>query len=105
MRVSALFSARLPPLSGIFFSGNGTARRDLCAAALLGALAAGCAPAKAPPPAVNLTGFPPAFRDGYVAGCDSAKHGGTPRRDETRYTQDRQYAAGWRDGFDVCKKK
>jgi len=56
-------------------------------------------------PAVNLAGFPPAFRDGYAAGCDSAKRGDAARRDEHRIAQDRQYAAGWRDGFDMCKKK
>jgi len=106
MRVSALFSARLPPLSGFFFSGGGCAHAARCIAALLlSALAGGCAPAKPPPSAVNLSGFPPAFRDGYAAGCDSAKRGGAPRRDETRFAQDRQYAAGWRDGLDVCKKK
>jgi len=66
-------------------------------------LGAACAPAEPPPPAVNLTGFPPAFRDGYAAGCDSARRG-TTRRDEKRYAQDRQYAAGWRDGLDVCGK-
>jgi hypothetical protein len=102
-------------LSGIFFSGAGAGRgsvlrheariADLGALALLVALAAGCAQSKPPPPKVNLSGFPPAFRDGYAAGCDSAKRGGAPRRDETRFAQERQYASGWRDGFEVCKRK
>ena len=93
-------------LVGLFFSGGGCAHAARCAATLLlSALAGGCAPAKPPTPAVNLSGFPPAFRDGYAAGCDSAKRGGAPRKDETRFAQDRQYAAGWRDGLDVCKKK
>ena len=104
-RLRSLFCP-IASLVGHFFSGsrhNMTARG--VAVLLLCALAGGCAPTKAPPPAVNLTGFPPAFRDGYAAGCDSAKRGGAPRRDEKRFAQDRQYAAGWRDGFDVCKKK
>jgi hypothetical protein len=72
--------------------------------AVLAVLAtAGCAPSKPPPPQVNLTGFPPAFRDGYAAGCDSARRG-TTQRDEKRFAQDRQYAAGWRDGLDACGK-
>lgn len=79
--------------------GRGTAPWMLAAAVVLAA----CAPREPPPPAVNLTGFPPAFRDGYVAGCESARRGIT-RRDEKRYAQDRQYAAGWRDGLDVCGK-
>jgi hypothetical protein len=92
-------------LSGIFFSGVGKEHRRLRTALLLATLAVGCAPSKPAPPAVNLSGFPPAFRDGYAAGCESARRGGAPRRDEARYAHDRQYAAGWRDGFDVCKKK
>jgi hypothetical protein len=67
-------------------------------------LLAACAPAQPPPPTVNLTGFPPAFQDGYAAGCESARRGVT-RRDEMRYAQDRQYAAGWRDGQDLCGNK
>jgi len=98
-------------LSGIFFCGLRQAQLPAAraffsaAALLLSVLASGCAPSKPPPPAVNLSGFPPAFRDGYAAGCDSAKRGGAPHRDETRFTQDKQYAAGWRDGFDMCKRK
>jgi hypothetical protein len=57
-------------------------------------------PAEAP---VNLAGFPPAFKEGYMEGCDSARRGGTPRRDAKRYAEDPQYAAGWRDGLDMCK--
>jgi hypothetical protein len=65
----------------------------------------GCAGGGPPPPArVNLAGFPPAFRDGYSAGCDSAKRRAT-RRDEARFKTDRQYANGWRDGFDACTRQ
>jgi hypothetical protein len=78
----------------------------LCAATALGALILGCSPAPSKPPesTVNLAGFPPGFRDGYGDGCRSAQ-AKTTRRDEKRYGEDRQYAAGWRDGFDICKRK
>ena len=67
---------------------------------LLGA----CAAPESPPPTVNLAGFPPAFRDGFADGCQSAKAGAAKRRDETRYAQNPQYATGWRDGYDMCRK-
>jgi len=52
---------------------------------------------------VNLSGFPPEFRQGYADGCSSAR--GARVRDEARNKQDMQYAAGWRDGFDICRRK
>jgi hypothetical protein len=64
-----------------------------------------CAAPKPQPPKVNLAGFPPAFRDGYVDGCESAKPRGSKRRDDARFTHDRQYTQGWRDGFDICRKR
>jgi hypothetical protein len=73
----------------------------MLAMTLLGA----CAAPKSPPPTVNLAGFPPAFRDGFTDGCQSAKPGAARRRDETRYAQEAQYAMGWRDGYDMCHKK
>jgi hypothetical protein len=50
---------------------------------------------------VNLSGFPPEFRQGYADGCASAK--GARVRDEARY-RDPRYASGWRDGFDICRR-
>jgi len=70
-------------------------------ALLLGA----CATAKPPPPKVNLAGFPPAFRDGYADGCQSAKPFSAKHRDDARYARDTQYASGWRDGYDICRKR
>jgi hypothetical protein len=60
--------------------------------------------AKAPAPTYNLTGYPPAVRDGYVDGCESKK--GTPlaRKDARRFVDDPQYAMGWNDGYSLCKK-
>lgn len=77
------------------------------------ALVAGCAmpqPEKAPQrpieePQVNLAGYPPAFRDGYLDGCNTAKRNSKKIQDETRYKNDSMYAAGWRDGFDICSEK
>jgi hypothetical protein len=99
-------------------------RRPLFLAALL--LAAGCAgvrPApdvtkvpdkaetpkqaqerrgKAAPPTYNLAGYPPAVREGYIDGCESAKRTAYARRDAKRMSDDPQYAMGWNDGFGIC---
>src|SRR3970282_82142 len=61
--------------------------------------AAGCAtqpqpPAPPPVPAVNLPGYPPAFRQGYTDGCASVN--AARKRDEARYKSDANYAQGWR---------
>jgi hypothetical protein len=79
-----------------------TTRWAACAALALSA----CTPQASKPPEarVNLTGFPPAFRDGYNAGCRSAQSLFN-QRDDRRFASDRQYAAGWRDGYDMCKRK
>ncbi len=55
------------------------------------------------PANVNLSGFPPAFREGYADGCASA-HGPT-MRSESRFKSDQQYASGWRDVRDICKRR
>ena len=64
-----------------------------------------CAAPKPPPPKVNLAGFPPAFRDGYADGCQSAKPGAAKRQDDARFSHDSQYTQGWRDGYDICRKR
>jgi hypothetical protein len=72
---------------------------------LLLAFACGCsAPAQKKAPNVNLAGYPPEFRAGYLEGCDSARKQ-TTKKDEKRFKSDAQYAAGWRDGFDICGKQ
>ena len=50
----------------------------------------------------NLSGFPLAFKQGYVDGCDSG--GGSRRRDESRYKSDLDYLMGWNDGYAVCRR-
>ena len=76
----------------------------LCALVAATALLGACATAK-PPPKVNLAGFPPAFRDGYADGCQSGKPFAAKQRDDARYAKDTQYASGWRDGYDICRKR
>ena len=58
----------------------------------------------APPPAYNLTGYPPAVRDGYIDGCESAKRTRYANKDAKRMASDPQYEMGWNDGYSICKK-
>jgi hypothetical protein len=60
---------------------------------------------KAARPAYNLAGYPPAVREGYIDGCESAKRTSFARRDAKRMADDAQYAMGWNDGFGICGKK
>lgn len=53
---------------------------------------------------VNLSGFPPAFQQGYAEGCESASTRRT-RRDEGRYRADEDYMRGWNDGYGVCRRR
>ena len=80
--------AAVPPSKGPETEAQGEARR-----------------AKAARPTYNLSGYPPAVRDGYIDGCETAK--GTPyaRKDGARMSTDDQYAMGWNDGFSICAKK
>lgn len=71
----------------------------LLAAALLYACAA-----QKKEPNVNLGGYPPEFRAGYLDGCESAKRMVGQKKDEQRFKREPQYATGWRDGFDICGK-
>lgn len=54
-------------------------------------------------PGINLSGYPPGFRAGYADGCISVE--GARKRDEARFKNDTDYAQGWRDGTDICKRK
>jgi len=80
------------------------ARSALVSLAALATLSA-CA-SRAPTGAsanVNVAGFPPAFKSGYADGCSSVA--GTTRKDAARFKTDTQYAQGWRDGFDICRRR
>jgi hypothetical protein len=59
----------------------------------------------APKPTYNLTGYPPAVRDGYIDGCESAKRSAYARKDAARMSSDAQYAMGWNDGYSICGRK
>lgn len=61
--------------------------------------------AKASRPAYNLAGYPPAVREGYIDGCESAKASPYARKDARRFADDAQYAMGWNDGNAICRKK
>lgn len=60
---------------------------------------------EAPRPQYNLTGYPPAVRDGYIDGCEMARKSSYGRKDEKRIAADAQYRMGWNDGFSICGKK
>lgn len=61
--------------------------------------------ARASRPTYNLAGYPPAVKEGYIDGCESAKHSSYARKDAKRMGEDAQYAMGWNDGFSICKPK
>jgi hypothetical protein len=61
--------------------------------------------AGAPRPVYNLAGYPPAARDGYIDGCESAKKSAWGGKDEKRFAADAQYRMGWNDGFSLCSRK
>ena len=60
---------------------------------------------KAARPTYNLAGYPPAVRDGYIDGCESAKKSEWARKDAARFSADAQYSMGWNDGFSICGGK
>ena len=80
--------AQVPPSKGVETAEQGQARR-----------------AQASRPAYNLAGYPPAVRDGYIDGCESAKASPYARKDAGRMASDPQYSMGWNDGFGICQKK
>jgi len=56
-------------------------------------------------PKYNLAGYPPAVREGYIDGCETAKGTRYGRKDVRRFADDAQYQMGWNDGFGICKPK
>ncbi|HEX5130259.1 MAG TPA: hypothetical protein VFV90_10960 [Usitatibacter sp.] len=56
-------------------------------------------------PTYNLAGYPPAVREGYIDGCESAKGTRYGRKDTARFSNDPQYQMGWNDGNSLCKPK
>jgi hypothetical protein len=58
--------------------------------------------AAAPRPAYNLAGYPPAVRDGYIDGCETARNSPYGHKDAKRFEADPRYRMGWNDGFALC---
>lgn len=54
-------------------------------------------------PTYNLSGYPPATKEGYIDGCETAKKTRYGYKDEQRYQNDVQYRMGWEDGFAICR--
>ncbi len=52
---------------------------------------------------VNLSGYPPAFKDGFSDGCESFR--GNYRRDNSRFGKDNDYTLGWQDGYSICRRQ
>lgn len=53
-------------------------------------------------------GYPPAFADGFQAGCSSGREAagaisGGFSKDVPRYLADNRYSTGWDDGFRQCQ--
>lgn len=52
-------------------------------------------------------GYPPAFIDGFEAGCSSGRQAAGAldkfRKDVPRYLEQPRYAEGWEDGFRQCQ--
>ena len=61
--------------------------------------------AKAPRPQYNLAGYPPAVRDGYIDGCETAKNSPYALKDAKRFATDAQYRMGWNDGLSICSRR
>ena len=51
-------------------------------------------------PRYNLTGYPPAFKQGYADACATPR-----RRNELRFKEDTDYQIGWQDGNSVCRAR
>lgn len=73
--------------------------------ALFVLLAGGCATPKYQSQNVNLSGFPAEYRAGYDDGCSSVKYPLIQKKDTDRFKTDKLYAQGWKDGYDLCRKK
>ena len=50
--------------------------------------------------AVNLAGFPPEYKHGFTAGCESASNSASKRPKGAG-----SYAQGWKDGRDYCSPR
>jgi hypothetical protein len=56
-------------------------------------------------PTYNLAGYRPAFQDGSIDGCETAKRSSYGLKDEKRFAEENQYRNGWKDGYNLCLGK
>ncbi len=56
-------------------------------------------------PTYNLAGYRPAFKEGYIDGCETAKKSSYGLKDEKRFVEENQYRNGWKDGYNLCLGK
>ena len=49
---------------------------------------------------INLSGFPPEYKQGFASGCEAASGRGAQRPKGAGAD-----AQGWQDGFDYCKPR
>ena len=98
------------PRSSLFVLALGGCARDGSVGAAGAAAPCRCADGaaaagerRAAAPAVNLSGFPLPYRQGYADGCASAT--GPERKDAVRFGADGNYRTGWNDGLALCRKK
>jgi len=52
---------------------------------------------------VNLSGFPPEYKQGFTAGCETAKD--ASGRLTQRPKGDASFVQGWQDGLDYCRPR
>tara|TARA_Y100001936_G_scaffold254041_1_gene323961 strand:+ start:2172 stop:2429 length:258 start_codon:yes stop_codon:yes gene_type:complete len=56
-------------------------------------------------PTYNLAGYLPAFKDGYIDGCETAKRSVHGTKNKKRFAKENQYRNGWKDGYNLCLGK
>jgi len=52
---------------------------------------------------INLSGFPPEYKRGFGAGCETTKD--TSGRPAPRPKGDASFVQGWQDGVDYCRSR
>jgi len=52
---------------------------------------------------INLSGFPPEYKRGFGAGCETTKD--TSGRPAPRPKGDATFVQGWQDGADYCRSR
>ena len=56
-------------------------------------------------PTYNLMGYPPASKEGYIDGCETAKQSESAYKERARDESEGQYRTGWDDGYFICSRQ